>query len=127
MNLAKDLFSGPLFFIFSTFAVILVFVIRTFENGFSDFNFDVIVSLDCTWTQMIGCFLMCYFGANLTAKLEKIANIMYNTSWYTFSVKQRKLVVAIMRQAQEPIMLNGFSVFSCSLEMFATVSGCLCF
>lgn len=122
MNGTTFFLSGPIFFQFNAFVICVALQIQLMAKGIDDLTFQSFITLETTFFEFGLCFSICYFGANLTAKFHKISEIAYNARWYIFSANQKMAIISIMRQGQEPRMLEGLGIFACSLEMFTSVS-----
>lgn len=71
-------------------------------------------------TQLV--FSFCYLGAQLTAKAAEVNESIYGTEWYNYPPNIQMYMILIMKRAQKPFIITGYSLVSCSLESFKDVS-----
>lgn len=69
--------------------------------------------------QMV--FLFCYLGDQMTCKAAEVNESIYDTEWYSYPNKIQMLMILVMKRAQKPFVLTGFSLVSCSLTSFKEV------
>lgn len=57
----------------------------------------------------------------MTVKAAQVNESIYDTKWYTFPPKAQLLMILIMKRAQKPFVMTGYSLVSCSLQSFKEV------
>lgn len=121
MSSTKELLSGMLFFQFFIFVMCSVLAIGSMEQSLHDFSYEF---LGCSYLLILELTLiypLCHFATNLTNESTDIADKTYNTLWYLLPLEQQKMISPIIRQGQIPFVLDGFKIFSCSMETFSKV------
>ncbi|XP_055299416.1 odorant receptor 4-like [Sitodiplosis mosellana] len=66
-------------------------------------------------------FIYCYFGNELSAKASEVSMTVYNAEWYHYPLTLQKLTPLIIQRAQCPVIIDGFKLFSCTLENYAKI------
>lgn len=121
MKQVKELLSGPQFFQFLIFVLTTVLTCLTFEQSLQHVTVESLECLNAFALQLILIYVLCYFGNNITVKSSTVAISIYNIRWYYLPLQQQKMIGAVIRQGQVPYKLDGFKIFSSSLETFAEV------
>lgn len=67
-------------------------------------------------------FSFCHLGSQLTAKAAEVNESIYFSKWYNYPPKIQMVVITVMRRAQKPFIITGYSLVSCSLESLKDVS-----
>lgn len=67
-------------------------------------------------------FAYCYCGIIATGSYEKMADCVYECSWYELEAKYQKFIVLIMTNTQRPIYYHGFGLAVLRLETFIKVN-----
>lgn len=47
---------------------------------------------------------------------------IYNAEWYGYPLELQKVVPLIIQKARRPVIINGFKLFSCTLENYTRVN-----
>lgn len=122
MNIVQNLMGAPIFFQLLFFTAFIAFGLLSLDQGVQDFSFEIVQSLNCLLVQLWLNFTFCQNADNMARRTASIANIIYNSYWYMFSIEHSRMVtLIIMRRAQVPFVLNGFQLFNCSLPSFQNV------
>lgn len=121
MKYFKELSSAPQFFQFLIFVLTSVLTFLTFEQSLQHVTFASLACVNVLSLQLFLLYVLCYFGTEITIKSTTIPFSIYNIRWYYLPLQQQKMIAAIIRQGQVPYKLDGFKIFSCSLETFAQV------
>lgn len=58
----------------------------------------------------------------MTVKAAQVNESIYDTKWYTYPPKTQLLMILIMKRAQKPFVMTGYSLVSCSLQSFKEVN-----
>lgn len=67
-------------------------------------------------------FVFCHVGEIVCSRFEEIDKAIYQSEWYTFSSKTRKIFPIIMHKAQQPVIICGFGNLQLSHDSFKRVS-----
>lgn len=67
------------------------------------------------------CFSFCYLGDQMTSKALEVNESIYSCEWYTYPTKTKMLLILIMKRAQKPFVLSGYSLVDLSLKSFKEV------
>lgn len=106
-----------------TFTCSIVIALNLFVFELSEtLNLELIVA----FIDMAGIspltFALFYFAERITSDLLSIGDHFYNSAWFQLPVKQQKLLVLPIQQAQRERRLKGLGLFDCSLALFSSVS-----
>lgn len=65
-------------------------------------------------------FLYCFLGQRLINASEEFERSVYCCGWENFSLKEKKMVYVMLRQAQKPIQLLAADIIPVNIYTFAT-------
>lgn len=51
----------------------------------------------------------------------EVSMSVYNSEWYAYPLELQKVAPLIIQQARNPVIINGFKLFSCTLENYTRV------
>lgn len=88
------------------------------RRDYADLYMSIIASVFVTQVM----FSYCYLGAQLTAKSAEINVTIYSTEWYNYPCEIQMFMILIMKRAQKPFVITGYSLVYCNLESFKNVS-----
>lgn len=66
--------------------------------------------------------MYCYFGDSLSEKANGIADKVYNNQWIDYSPEFRRYLILAIRRSQNPALIRGAQMVSCSMACFKSVS-----
>lgn len=118
MDQMEVLLSGPLFFLLIVFAGFIAFTLLSLDQGVQDLSFEIVLSLNCMFTQLLVNFIFSSYANNLTLCSVGIADIAYSSNWYELPLNQRNLILFVIQRSQKIFFLNGYHMFNCSMETF---------
>ncbi|XP_055301839.1 uncharacterized protein LOC129568216 isoform X2 [Sitodiplosis mosellana] len=118
MHRVKNLLSGPLFFQHITFAGFLAFTLLSLDQGIHDLSFDIVLSINCMFTQILFNYVFSSYAHSLSLCSSGVADIAYGSLWYTLPINQRDLILFTIRRSQIPFYLHGYKIFYCSMQTF---------
>nr|WCC57418.1 odorant receptor 18 [Papilio glaucus] len=64
-------------------------------------------------------FLYCYQGQKITTAAEGFEKAVYCCGWENFGIKERKMILIMLRQCQKPVILKAASVAPICIYSFA--------
>nr|WCC57354.1 odorant receptor 19 [Papilio dardanus] len=64
-------------------------------------------------------FLYCYQGQKITTAAERFQTAVYFCGWENFSIKEQKMILIMLRQAQKPVVLKAGSVVHVCIYTYA--------
>ncbi|KAJ6635359.1 putative odorant receptor 71a [Pseudolycoriella hygida] len=70
---------------------------------------------------VIQIFLPCYFGNEIMLTSAALSNHVYSSSWHSFSLKYRKLVITFMERLKRTRTLLVGKLFPLSLDTFTSI------
>lgn len=71
---------------------------------------------------IVGILLaLCLFGNILTSNLALVADLAYDSQWYTYPTRTQLYLAFMIRSAQTPFWISAFGIMPCTLENFAAV------
>lgn len=79
------------------------------------------LSVNALINQIAFNYITCNYSSNILQKVSTVADIAFHAHWYEFPDAQQKLFRLVIKRAQKPIYLNGYSIISCSMETFLAV------
>lgn len=121
MERIQALLSGPLFFQLTLFAGFIAFTLLSFDQGIHDLSFEIVPSINCMSCQMLVNYIFSTHANKLSLCSSGIADIAYESFWYTMSINQQKLILFTIQRAQVPYFLHGYNMFRCSMQTFQEV------
>lgn len=113
----------------SLFYQLIVCTMVTAINLFI-FESNSLVSLVCLVSTyqmssvLIPTFIYCCLSNIVSVNLLSVGDSFYECKWYTWSSKQRQLLVVTIQRSQRKFDFNGFGLIECSLRMFLSVKTC---
>lgn len=67
-------------------------------------------------------FFFCEFGSQISGQFEELADVIYQSAWYSYPVNVQRLLPTILVAAQDPFIVSGFGNVLCTREAFINVS-----
>lgn len=65
--------------------------------------------------------LYCHFGNSASDHVLEIGDIVYGLNWFEQPLEMQKYMILIMARSKRRIEFSGFSLITCSMEMFGKV------
>lgn len=81
----------------------------------------ILVTMTAMVTWLTFLLLLCYVDENATNTLGNIHPAIYDTPCQLCKLEFQKLVLLMLRAAQEPIYIKGYGSLHCSRALFKQV------
>lgn len=116
--------ASQVFFRFFFFLFIVKCIFKQWNVHFqirSEDIFDIIVSLYTIFLQTVLNFIICYFSDKVSTASLHIANQLYNIDWFQFPIKERLMILMMIKRTQMIFYFRGNGSYECSIKKFMRV------
>lgn len=113
--------AGSFFFQMVVCAGFLAFILLSLDQNMKALTFDVVINLFSLMLEILLNFSSCNHAQTLTTRSFEVAEDFYNILWYELPCNQQKMVAMTIQRAQKPFYLQGYKMFTCSMETFLAV------
>lgn len=72
-------------------------------------------------------YLICYFGDNVTERIEDVGTAAYQLAWYVLPVDKQRDLSMLIGASQNGVYIEGIACARCTREIFMRVSLCKSF
>lgn len=101
----------------SVFFLTLTIVITLFVCVKEFWIVGIMISVALTYTL----FILCLFGVAIEIKSDELRRSIYDIQWYCLTVQDQKLLLLLLKAAQNPILLTFGGMYPLNLESFSQV------
>lgn len=117
----QTILAGSFFFQMVVCAIFLAIILLSIEQNRQGITNDVIINFFCLLLEILLNFTSCSYAQTLTTRSLEVADDFYNVFWYKLPCDQQLMILQAVQQAQQPFYLQGYKMFTCSMETFLAV------
>lgn len=122
MENIRKIMNEPIFCqLFAYVVVVAIALLRFTESVLNDLTLDMLTTVNTLIAYFTFNFIFCYFAESVTSRSFEIAEIVYDVTWYEFSMDSRRLIKLWIQRAQKPFYFKGLGMVTCSMETFLAV------
>lgn len=112
--------SYPKGFFSSTFRCSLFYYFTIIFQSSSDIVM-VFLHIMCAIVSLAWPILYCYFATSITDRVLSIAYSVYDSNWFDYPPKLRRIVILSILRSRKPADFSGFGLIGCNLETLGNV------
>lgn len=122
MENIQIIFSGAFFFQIVVCAIFIATILSSLDQNLQNMSYEFVININCLVLEILLNYISCSYAQSVTSNAFEVADVIYDTLWYQLPMKQQKMICMTIRLAQKPVYLQGYKIFTCSMETFLTVS-----
>lgn len=88
---------------------------------FQSFDASLIVPFNASVVMITQIFILCYFGQIIRNSSEEVSDALYMTKWYEMIAEDKKHLLMLMINFQNPIKIDSFGFGVISIYTFVQV------
>lgn len=92
-----------------------------FMQLIKNLSFGIMMSLNSLISQLVHNFVICYFANEVSVRSLDVADVVYDSMWYSLSIKNQKHLRTWIQRSQRSFFFDGFGIITCSMPTFLTV------
>lgn len=112
---------GSIFFQMVFCATFMAVILFSLDHNLKVITYDVVINFFCLLLELLLNYTSSNHAQSLTDRSFKVAEDFYNIFWYVLPCDQQKIVQMTIHRSQVPFYLQGYKMFTCSMETFLTV------